>query len=407
MEYNFDEIIDRRNTNSENMDGWRTYIFKDDPDRVFPYKDDEFIRMWVADMEFAVAPEIRQAIADRLEKKILGYTAVWDPEYYTALARWCKDRYRLSFPKEQLVFSPGVIPVLYQFVEDLVEKDEKVITFTPAYGFFLHACEYSDVKLVCSALKRIGGRFEPDYDDFAKKAADPKVKMLMLCNPHNPTGTVWTEEELRKIGEIAEKNDLWIVSDEIHCDLLRSGLRHTPMANAMPKYEKLITCMSASKTFNLAGMLHSNIIIRNREERRRFVSRDKNIGSANPLSLAAHKAAYSQGIHWLESLKKYLDGNFEFVRNFLKKNIPEAKFTIPGATYFAWIDLRNVLPTVGDLPLFFAENAGVLLEGGNGLFVADADGYVRLNLAMPRLLVERGLARIKDAIKEAKSASNE
>ena len=149
---------------------------------------------------------------------------------------------------------------------------------------------------MCSALKRIEGRFEPDYDDFAKKAADPKVKMLMLCNPHNPTGTVWTEEELRKIGEIAEKNDLWIVSDEIHCDLLRSGLRHTPMANAMPKYEKLITCMSASKTFNLAGMLHSNIIIRNREERRRFVSRDKNIGSANPLSLAAHKAAYSQGI---------------------------------------------------------------------------------------------------------------
>ena len=114
-------------------------------------------------------------------------------------------------------------------------------------------------------------------------------------------------------------------------------------------------------------MLHSNIIIRNREERRRFVSRDKNIGSANPLSLAAHKAAYSRGIHWLESLKKYLDGNFEFVRSFLEKNIPEAKFTIPGATYFAWIDLRNVLPTVGDLPLFFAENAGVLLEGGNGL----------------------------------------
>ena len=299
MNYNFDEIIDRKNTNSENVDGWRPYIFKCGPEKVFPYADDEFIRMWVADMEFAVAPEIRQAIIDRVNRKILGYTIVSDQGYYDALLKWCKDRYDWTFEKEELVFSPGVIPALYQLVEDLVAKDEKVLTMTPAYGFFLHACEYNGVELVKSPLKKSEGRFEIDFEDFAQKAADPKVRLLMLCNPHNPSGRIWTRQELEKIADIAAKNDLWIVSDEIHCDLIRTGLSHIPMGKIMPDYKKLITTISASKTFNLAGMLFSNIIIRDEEERNRFQDRDKNIGAANPLSVAAHKAAYEHGGRWL------------------------------------------------------------------------------------------------------------
>lgn len=281
MKYDFDERIDRRNTNSENVDGWRPYIFKCGPEKVFPYADDEFIRMWVADMEFAVAPEIRQAIIDRIDRKILGYTIVSDEGYYQALEQWYREKYDWTFKRDELVFSPGVIPALYQLVEDLVKPcGGKVLTMTPAYGFFLHSCEYNQVELVSSALLKKDGEFQIDFADLERKAADPDVKMLMLCNPHNPTGKVWTEEELETIGRIVEKNHLWLVSDEIHCDLLRSGLRHIPMGKIMPKYDRLITAMSASKTFNLAGMLFSNIFIRDPEERARFQERDKNIGAA-------------------------------------------------------------------------------------------------------------------------------
>ncbi|MGN0734703.1 MAG: MalY/PatB family protein [Anaerovoracaceae bacterium] len=398
MKYNFDEIIDRKNTNSENVDGWRPYIFKCGPERVFPYADDEFIRMWVADMEFAVAPEIRDAIKERVDKKILGYTIVSDDGYYNALNKWCQDRYQWSFEKEELVFSPGVIPALYQLVEDLVAPDEKVITFTPAYGFFLHACEYNNVQLVQSPLINKNGQFDIDFEDFEKKASDPKVKVLMLCNPHNPTGRIWTEDELSHIAEIAQKNNLWIISDEIHCDLIRCGMKHIPMGKIMPEYKRLITTMSASKTFNIAGMLFSNIIIRCPDERKRFQDRDKNIGAANPLSIAAHQAAYEHGGQWLDELKEYIDGNFRFVKEFMDRNCPEVDFTIPDATYFAWVNIGKVLPDVEDLPLFFANNAGVLLEGGDSLFVGNAKGYIRLNLAMPRSLVKTGLKRIAEAI---------
>ncbi len=400
MKYDFDEIIDRTHTNSENVDGWRPYIFKCGPEKVFPYADDEFIRMWVADMEFAVAPEIRQAIIDRVNRKILGYTIVSDNGYYEALSKWCKDRYDWSFRKEELVFSPGVIPALYQLVEDLVEKDEKVLTVTPAYGFFLHSCEYNDIELVKSPLKKNNGRFEIDFEDFEKKAKDPKVKLVMLCNPHNPAGTVWTEAELKEIARIVSENDLWIVSDEIHCDLIRTGLTHIPMGKIMPDYDKLITTMSASKTFNIAGMLFSNIIIRNDEERERFQERDKNIGAANPLSIAAHKAAYEHGGQWLAQLKEYVDENFRIVKDFLDENIPEAVFNIPDATYFAWVDMSKALPDVADLPMFFANNAGVLLEGGDELFVDNAKGYIRLNLAMPKTMLKTGLERMAEAVKK-------
>lgn len=403
MKYNFDEIIDRKNTNSQNVEGWRSYIFKCGPEKVFPYADDEFIRMWVADMEFAVAPEIRQAIIDRVERKILGYTILSDGKYQKAFKKWCKDKYNWTFKDEELTFSPGIIPALYQLVEDLVKPcGGKVLTLTPAYGFFLHACEYNEAELVSSPLKNTDGNFEIDFADLEEKAKDPKVKMLMLCNPHNPTGRVWSEAELKSVAEIAEKYGLWVVSDEIHCDLIRTGLRHIPMGKIMPEYDRLITAMSASKTFNLAGLSFSDVIIRNREERKRFEAKDKTHGAINPLSVAAHKAAYEQAGTWLDELRAYLDGNLRFVKEFLSENIPTAVFQIPSATYFAWVDFRKTLPGVNDLSLFFANNAGVLLEGGNALFVDNAEGFVRLNLAMPSSLVKEGLERMVGAISKYK-----
>lgn len=402
MKYNFDEIIERRHTNALNTDGFRGYIFHAGPEKVFPFKDEEFIRMWVADMEFATPPEICQAMKDRIDKRIFGYSGVYNSEYYDIFSKWCKDMYDWEFPQEQLKFSAGIIPALYQFVEDFCLPDKKMLTLAPAYGYFLHAAEYNGIELVTSNLKNDNGYFTIDFDDLEAKAKDPDVTMLMWCNPHNPTGRVWTKEELTRVAEIAEKYDLWVVSDEIHCDLLRQGNRHTPMAKIMPEYDKLITCMSASKTFNMAGLMHSNIIIRNAEYREHFSARDKLIGSINPVSLEAHKAAYRKGGQWLAELKEYLDGNFAFMKEYLNENAPEVGCYVPEATYLAWVDMNKALPDVEDLCDFFANEAGVLLEGGDGLFVGNAKGFVRLNLAMPRALLAEGLKRMAEAINRRK-----
>lgn len=398
--YNFDEIIERQGTNALNTDGFRDYIFHAGPEKTFPYKDNEFVRMWVADMEFATPDVIRNAIKERVDKKIFGYSMVYSDDYYQAFSKWCKEKYDWEFPKEELCFSPGIIPALYQLIEDLVGKDEKMLVMTPGYGYFQHAAEYNKVELVRSPLIETDGYFTIDFEDLEKRAADPKVKVLLWCNPHNPSGRMWSLEELKKVAEIAKKNNLWLISDEIHCDLIRIGKKHIPMGLAEPEYDKLITCMSASKTFNMAGLMFSDIIIRNAEERARFKDRDKIVGFVNPLSVAAHKAAYEKGGQWLTELREYLDGNFAFVKEYLDQYFPEAKFQIPEATYLAWVNMGRCVPEIEDFPDFFANKAGVLLEGGDDLFVGNAKGYIRLNLAMPRSIIENGLNRMRDALKE-------
>lgn len=399
MTCNFDEIVERRNTNAVNTDGYRGSILRLEPGETLPWSDDDIVRMWVADMEFAVAPEICEAIRARLDRRIFGYTGMYDGGYVRALRQWCRELYGWDFREEELCCTPGVVYALKQLVEDLVPQGGKVLTMTPAYSQFLQACEYSGVELLRSPLRRDGTeRFIIDFADFERKAADPDTKLLLLCNPHNPTGRVWTEAELREIARISCKYGLWIVSDEIHCDLLRSGLRHIPMGRILPDYDRLVTCISASKTFNIAGLLLSAVLIRDEAERERFKARAKACGMLNPLSLAAHQAAYEQGGEWLRQLKVYLDGNFALLERFLADELPEAVFSVPEATYLAWVDLRACLPDVRDLPDFFAKKAGVILEGGNAFFVDDAEGFVRLNLAMPRAVVEKGLRRMRDAI---------
>lgn len=399
--YNFDEIIDRRNTNALNTDGFRGYIFHAGPEKVFPYKDEEFVRMWVADMEFGVAPEILEALRKRLDRRIFGYTGMYDDEYYQSFQKWCLDHYNWEFHQEQLCISPGIIPALYQLVESLCAPGEKVLFNTPAYGYFLHAAEYSSKEILISPLKKDKeGKFSLDYEDFEAKCADPKCKVVMWCNPHNPSGRVWTKEELTRIAEIVETYNLWIVSDEIHCDLTRRGKQHIPMGKVMVDYPKLITCMAPSKTFNLAGLAFSNIIIRDPATREEFKNRDKLFGMVNTLSLTAARAAYNEGSLWHEALMDYLDNNFAFVKSFLEVNLPGAVMNISEATYLAWVDLSQVLPGVEDLVDFFANNAGVLLEGGDALFVDNAKGYIRLNLAMPQSIIQTGLERMLDAINQ-------
>ncbi len=398
--YDFDQVIDRRGTNALNTDGFRGYIFHAGPEKVFPYKDEEFVRMWVADMEFSAAPEILEALHARVDRRIFGYTGIYDHGYFESFSKWCLDRYGWEPAEEELCVTPGVIPAIYQLAELLCTPDEKVLIHTPAYGYFLHAAEYSNLGVLCSPMLRSAdGKFSIGWEDFERKCADPYCKMVFWCNPHNPTGHAWTEEELRRAGEIMSKYNLWIVSDEIHCDLLRSGRTHIPMAKVLTDYPKLITCMAPTKTFNLAGLAFSNILIRDPLLRQRFRQRDKLFGSVNPMSLTAAKAAYDKGWPWLRELRAYLDGNFAFVKDFLDRELPEAKMNIPEATYLAWVDLSACLLGVEDIPDFFANRAGVLLEGGNSLFVGNAEGFVRLNLAMPRSILETGLCRMRDAVR--------
>ena len=402
MTYDFDEIIDRKHTNALNTDGFRGYIFHDfEGKKTFPFKDDEFVRMWVADMEFAMCPAIIQAIKDRADKRIIGYSQVFEPEFFQAYNSWCEKMYGWTYPKEEICFSLGIIPALYTLVDLLLGDYDYAIINTPAYGYFQHPIDERHKHAIHNKLKcDAQGNWTIDFDALEKDASNPFAKLLIWCNPQNPTGRVWTEEELRKVAAIVEKHNLWIISDEIHCDLLRQGVKHIPMAKIMPEYKKLITCTSVSKAFNMAGMMFAEIIIRDKGLRDLYIGTTNAYAmNVNPLSIAAHQAAYEHGREWLDQLKTYLDGNFQFVKDTLDRELPDITFQIPQATYLAWVNMNPYLGDVEDIPDFMANKAGVLLEGGDALFVDNAKGYIRLNLAMPRVIVDKGLQRIVKAVK--------
>lgn len=393
--YNFDEIIDRQHTNAMNTDGFRDYIFHADENMEFPYKDEEFIRMWVADMEFATPDVVIDGIRERLEKRIFGYTRVFENSYYEAFSGWCKNRYGWSFPKEELVMSNGIIPALYEMVEYICKPDEKVLFLTPSYAYFKYAADFNKREYVCSDLNYEEGQYTIDFEDFERKATDEKTTLFIFCHPHNPSGRVWKEEELQKLAEIIKRHHLWVISDEIHCDLIRLDQKHIPLGKVMPNYQRLITAMAPSKTFNLAGLMISNVIIRDKKLKEIWLGRHYNFD--NPLSIAAAQAAYEKGNAWVEELRAYLDENFRYTKEYLAEHLPRAGFRISEATYLAWVDLNAYFEPDEQLPLFFAYKAGVLLEGGN-MFVQNSDGFIRLNLACPKAVLAEGLKRICEAV---------
>jgi cystathionine beta-lyase len=400
MKYNFDEIIDRNNTNSLNIEGFRSYIFHAEADMKFPYKDEDFIRMWVADMEFATPDVIINEIKKRLDKKIFGYTKVFDPNYYETIVSWTSKMYDWTFNREQLVTSHGIVPALYELVGYICKEEEEVIFFTPSYAYFQYSSDFNHRKAITSQLKvDETGYYTIDFEDFESKVKNNNVKLCIFCNPHNPSGRVWSEEELYRVGKICKDNNVLIISDEIHCDLLRTGLKHIPLAKVFPESEDIITCMAASKTFNLAGFMFSNIIIPNKEVMKIWQARHH--ADENPISIVATQAAFAYGYDWLVELKKYLDNNFAMADKFIKENLPKAIFKIPEATYLGWVNVSAYLEKGTNLPLFFANNAGVLLEAEN-MFVNNADGYIRLNLACPKATLIEGLIRISKALNNKK-----
>lgn len=397
MTYNFDEIIDRRSTNAMNVEGYKGYLFGD-ADTSDLEEHDELIRMWVADMDFATPEVVLDAIRDRLDKKILGYTNIFGTDYYEAFMSWTERRFGYTFPQEHLVFSHGIVAGLIELVSYICDDDDKALIFTPSYGPFKMACDKNNIKTVYSPMINHNGYYEIDFEDVRQKVETENIKLCIFANPHNPTGRVWSEDELKQLGQIMVDNDVWIISDEIHCDIKRDGQTHVPFAKAVPDYNKIVTAMSQSKAFNIAGLMFSNLIIPNRRLLKTW--KLHHFSSENPLSIVATQAAYEKGEDWLAAMNDYLDDNFKYLAQFLEQELPHAEFKIPEATYLAWVDLSYYIKAKHiDEPIakYFIKHAGVIIEGQEQ-FVHNAEGHIRINIAVPREIMIKGLQKIKDAL---------
>lgn len=400
MKYNFNKIISRQETNALCIEGFKNYLFGQQADLKLPCPESDLIHMWVADMQFKTAPEIINAIKKRVEHGIYGYSSVFDVKYNKAFLAWAKSRYDWDIDQNHLVTSQGIIPALYDLVGYLCKTDEMALALTPSYAFFNYATEYNNVKLLTSDLICEEGKYYMNFEDIENKLKDDKVTLFILCSPHNPTGRIWTDEELTRLGKLCLENNVTIIADEIHCDLIRKGITFTPLAKLFPDTDRIITCMAPSKTFNLAGIMFANIIIP--DEVLRTTWHKHHLLFENPFSIAAAQAAYSSGHAWLNELTDYLDNNLDILDKFLKKELPKAKFVTPQATYLAWIDMSAYLPKEDNMTRFFAEKAGVLLEGGH-MFVSHGKGYIRVNVALPKSKLKEALNRMAKAIKSERN----
>ena len=395
MDFDFDQVIDRDGTAAIATDAWNEFLLDPEMAATLP-PDADLLTMWVADMDFAAPPVAIEAIRERLDRKILGYTLDTDDEYRRVFAEWCQRRYGWSFDDGDLYMGRGVVPALVDLLAAIVSPGEKVMTLTPAYHWFQDAVDrQDDVELVTVAMSDLDGRATIDLERFEATAADPAVTVFFLCHPHNPNGIEWTVEELTAMGDVCRRHGVQIVSDEIHADLTRVGVTHRPTASVLPD-DRVITCMAPSKTFNLAGLMFSTVVIPDPEIAERFDALQ--YGITNPLSLAAATAVHRDGDAWLDVLRRYLDDNLRYVADVLSTELPGASLTMPDATYLAWIDLGPWAEGIDDLTFFFAKEAHVLLEGPEQ-FVADGDRHVRLNIACPRSKVEDGMRRMIDALR--------
>lgn len=394
--FDFDRIISRKNTHALTADNYRGYIWNNAPGLTFDWPEEDFIHMWVADMSFATPRAVTDEIRNRLEREILGYTlsAHTHGDYVSAVTAWCKTHYDVDLDASQLRSCEGIVPAVNALTALNCGEGDTILNLTPSYGMFRHAATASGATLLDCTLIYEDGRWSVDWDGFTAMAQTPECKVFLLCNPHNPTGRCWTREELVRFGDICQENGLFMVVDEIHCDLLRQGKRHVSALSVYQGRSDFAVCFAPSKTFNMAGLHISNVVIPDETLRKRWK------GSVqNPLSIAGGLGAYTNGAPWLDELRTYLDGNFQLLESMLSQHLPLCQYRIPDATYLAWVNLNPYLKEDVHLSTFFANKAGVLLEGGDELFIADAQGWVRLNLSCPRSLVEAGIGRIIDALK--------
>ena len=394
MKYNFDEIIDRSGTSATKMES----LPKGCPDDALP--------LWVADMDFACAEPILKALHERIDKKIFGYTMYDTDECLGAVLNWYKKRYGWEEQKENLFFCGGIVSAYAVLLNLLTKEGEGVVIQRPIYYPFTMKANSNGRQIVDSPLIYADGNYTIDVDDLDKKMAEPNNKVLVFCSPHNPAGRVWTEEEIRKVVDICKKYDKWIICDEIHCDLLRCGMTFHPILKVAPDYaDRIAVCTAPSKTFNLAGMKTSNIVIHNKELQaawKELIGGKLSMNGAGTLGLTAMIAAYNEGEEWLEQLKEYLDGNFAYIDAFLKEHLPKAHMVPSEGTYLAWIDFNGYVDGDAEkLEEIMQKKARVALDEGY-IFGDAGRGFERINIATPRSVVEDCMDRILKAFKEEK-----
>jgi len=388
MKYNFDTIFDRRGTGSEKWDMCDTI-----------FGGSSLLPLWVADMDFRSPPEVIDALTKRVAHGIFGYTA-YTESAYTSVINWYRARHGWEIMKEWIVYSPGVVPALSLLVQCFTSPGDGIIIQRPVYHPFMHVIEWNGRKLLNSPLRQgSSGRYEMDFEDLRVKASDPSAKMMILCSPHNPPGRVWRRDELSALIEICSERGILIVSDEIHCDLTYEGIKHIPLPLVRPEYsDRIITCTSPSKTFNLAGLQLSNIIIPDETLRKEFrkISVRNGIFDPNSFAAVAMEAAYNSGGEWLDEMMEYVRGNLEYLKNFLRSDLPAVKVIEPEGTYLVWIDFRGTGMGHKELLRKFVEDAKVA-PGQGDIYGPEGEGFMRINLACPRSILEEGLKRITAA----------
>ena len=355
----------------------------------------DLISMWVADMEIKAPKEVIEALKERCEHGVFGYSYVSD-EYYNSVIKWLKEKHNYEIKKEWLRFTNGVVTAIYCFVNIFTKVDDAVLILTPVYYPFHNAVKDNNRKLITCDLKNTDGYFTIDYEEVEKKIVENKVKLFIQCSPHNPAGRVWKEEELAKILEICKKHNVLVISDEIHQDITMKGYKHIPSAIvANGKYaDNLITVSAASKTFNLAGLIHSNIIISNDELRKKYDKEIKKINQTeiNILGMLATQVAYEKGSEWLENVKEIIEDNFNYLKTELNKHIPEITITNLEGTYLVFLDLRKIIP-IDKVKEFIQDKCNLAIDFGEW-FGASFKGFIRINLATDPEIVKKAVESI-------------
>lgn len=393
MKYDFDSIVERRGTNSLKYDFTRAYG-----------KNESVIPLWVADMDFKTAPEITERLKKIVEHGIFGYSD-GNKDYFEAVAGWYQRRFGWKVEQDWLIKTPGIVFAIAMAVRAYTKEGDAVLIQQPVYYPFSHAIIDNKRKCINSPLVFSNGRYEINFEDFEKKIVEQKVKLFILCSPHNPVGRVWEVGELKKLADICMRHGVTIVSDEIHSDFTYTGHTHHVLASLAPEYEKItVTCTAPSKTFNLAGLQISNIFIPNKDLRNRFQQEIMSAGysQVNLMGIIACQAAYEEGEYWVDELKCYLEENLSFVRTFLKEKLPEIKLIEPEGTYLIWLDFGALNLTEEEREKFLSERAQLWLDSG-AIFGKDGEGFERINIACPRAVLEKAFRQLEQAVHSSNS----
>ena len=384
----FDEIIDRANTGSAK---WDPSFLKEH------FGHGDLLPLWVADMDFKAPQSVIDALVARAEHGIYGYTIPDTEKYYSSIINWFKRRHNWTISKNWIEFSPGIVPACIYIIQRFTKPGDKIIIQNPVYYPFKKIIESNGRTVLSNQLKLIDSRYHMNFDELAEQAKDPRAKILILCNPHNPVGRVWSKEELVKLGNICIENNVLVLADEIHCDLIYPGYSHTSFASISEKFaQHSITCTAGSKTFNLAGLKTSNVIIPNKNLRDNFRIQMENhfmINLPSVFGALALQVAYDTGEAWLDSLIQVLAKHVSFLKQFITENIPKIIVIEPEGTYLVWLDFKAYNLNYTTLEKKILEEAKLALDQGY-TFGAGGEGFVRINIACPRSILEEGLNRL-------------